>query len=212
MIKKMITAVMILFGLSMSLFPWLYINHAECFFIPNVCDNGESAFISVTVPVSTLGVSIADGACFYLDSYSCFLGYLKEYEAGNMESREALIKAHENIKAADDIYKKIIEVSATYSYNETAIDRLKSFDYDTFGKTFDLNPRVFEQVRVLLSKGDVRGVFREIKNRFRVIAGYLSTSETNGIPEKNDLWRLNQVYAETLLFGQYAAEIFDRCR
>jgi len=212
MIKKMITTVLILFGFSIFLYPLMYMNHAECFFIPNVCDNGESATISVTVPVSTFGVSIADGACFYLDSYSCFLGYLKEYEAGNMESREALIKACENIKAADDIYKKIIEVSATYSYNDTAIDRLKSFDYDTFGKTFDLNPRVFGHVRVLLSKGDVRGVFREIRNRFRVIAGYLSASETDSIPGKTDLWRINQYYAETLLFGQYAAEIFDRCR
>jgi len=212
MIKKMILAVMIIFGLSISLFPWLYSNHGECFFIPSECSGGKSASASDSVPVSMLGILIEDGACSYLDSYSYFLGYLKEYEAGNSYAKYSLVKAYESITTADDIYKKIIEGAAGYPYNETAIDRLKSFDYDTYSKTFDLNPRVFSQLRGLLAKGDVRGVFQEIEKRFRTLAEYLVTSRTGIIPEKTGLWRINQAYAETLLFGQYAAEIFDQCR
>ena len=212
MIKKMILAVMIIFGFSISLFPLMYMNHGGCFFIPNECDSGKSASDSNAVPVSMLGVLIEDGACSYLESYSYFLGYLKEYEAGNSYAKYSLLKAYESITTADDIYKKIIEISAGYPYNETAIDRLKNFDYDTYSKTFDLNPRIFSQLRGLLAKGDVRGVFQEIEKRFQAIAGYLVTSRTGIIPEKTGLWRINQAYAETLLFGQYAAEIFDQCR
>jgi len=204
MIKKMISTVMIFFGLSISLFPWMYMNQGECFFMSIECSGGKSD--------STLGVMIENGACSSLESYSYFPGYLKEYEAGNIDQKEALVKAYESITAADDIYKKIIEISATYSYNETAIDRLKNFDYDTYGKTFDLNPRVFAQVRRLLANGNIRGFFQEIEKRFRALAGYLVTSRTDIIPEKTGLWRINQAYAETLLFGQYAAEIFDQCR
>jgi len=195
----------------MDVFESRSLNQGECFFVSIECSGGKDASIPGSFPVSMLGTLIADGACSYMDSYSCFLAYLKEYEAGNSDQKNALFKAYENIIAADDIYIKIIEVSATYSYKETAIDRLKNFDYDTYGKTFDLNPRVFAQVRRLLAKGDVRGLFQEIEKRFRTLAGYLVTSRTEIIPEKTDLWRINQTYAETLLFGQYAAEIFDQC-
>jgi hypothetical protein len=28
-------------------------------------------------------------------------------------------------------------------------------------------------------------------------------------PDLNSIWRLNQLFSETLLFGQYAAEVFQ---
>ena len=212
MVKKMMWAILFLFCLSIFLFPWLYANHGECFFIPNECEQGQSLSASSAVPVTTLGSLIVSGAWAYLDSYSCFLDYLKNYETGGSDQKDSLVKAYEKITAADAVYKKLIEEAAGFTYNDTAVDRLKQFDYDSYARTFDPGPRVFTQVRVLLEKGDVRGVFQEISRRIRAIADNLEPQVMNGIPGTGDLWRLSQAYAETLLFGQYAAEIFDRCR
>jgi hypothetical protein len=208
MIKKIIPAILLLACFSMTLFPIMYANHGECFFIESECGAGISLPTSTADPGSSLGDLIVSGAC----SYSSFLAYLKEYEAGRSDQKESLDKAYEAITAANTFYKKLTRESAGFPYNEPAVSRLKQFDYESYAKTLDLVPRVFNQVRVLLAKGDVRGVFQEIAWRTQSIADKLGPAAMNSVPGDIELWRLSQAYAETLLFGQYAAEIFERCR
>jgi hypothetical protein len=212
MVKRMMWAVLFLFGFSIFLFPWMYANHGECFFIPNECEAGQSFSSPENVPGTILGDMIVSGACAYLDSYSFFLNYLTDYEAGRSNQKEDLVKAYEKISAAVSIYKKLCREAAEFPYNDSAVDRLKQFDYPTYAGTNDLMPRVFAQVRVLLENGDVKGIFQEIARRVRVIADKLGPAAMNSVPGDIELWRLSQAYAETLLFGQYAAEIFERCR
>ena len=63
-----------------------------------------------------------------------------------------------------------------------------------------------------LGTGDVRGIYHKILSDSQVIIDKLtvvkSVIDTGSLPETSDLWRLNQLYSDTQLLGQYAAEVF----
>ncbi|MCP4219799.1 MAG: hypothetical protein GY765_34525 [bacterium] len=98
-------------------------------------------------------------------------------------------------------------------YNQGVIKTLAAFDYDRFQKKHHLIKDVFKDVRALLVKGDVRGVYSRISSDMEKI--YYDLEDVNHylvwntIPSNEKMWDLNQQCAKTLLFGQYVARIFD---
>ncbi len=63
-----------------------------------------------------------------------------------------------------------------------------------------------------LGKGDVRGFFgRLLSDTDEILIKLYSIKvmvEADVFPDLSTLWRVNQDYAETILFGQFAAEVF----
>jgi hypothetical protein len=115
------------------------------------------------------------------------------------------------MEKAKENYEFLKQIADTTPYNPVVIDKLLSFDYSGFCRERGLNKDAFEDVKQFLGKGDARGVFNKILTDTTVILNSLNTIKISvdmkRFPLLSNLWRLNQRFAETLLFGQYCAEV-----
>ncbi|MCP5107333.1 MAG: hypothetical protein GY950_28360 [bacterium] len=122
-------------------------------------------------------------------------------------------RAVENMEQAKAHYVNLKQAADRTPYNQEVISLLVSFDYKTFKKERGLNSAVFRYVKKYLRRGDVRGVFSRLLAKTGVILDKLyrvkEYTDSEKFPELSLLWRLNQDYSETILFGQHAAEIFQ---
>lgn len=92
------------------------------------------------------------------------------------------------------------------------IERLKYFDYVGFKESRGLNKEKFSDVEKYLSNGDVRGAFSKIVSNCEklssMLQSLLKSSESGVFPDlKTVLWA-NNLFSDTLVFGQYCAEVF----
>jgi hypothetical protein len=75
-----------------------------------------------------------------------------------------------------------------------------------------LNPTIFQQVEDFLKQGHIRELFQQAYIDSSKILEKLKEIQTNlESGKKVDIskhWRLNQLYLEFALFGQYTSEVF----
>jgi len=92
------------------------------------------------------------------------------------------------------------------------IAKLLVFDYESSRETNGLNRDIFYRVKKYLVKGDVTGLYVLLESDMASIIRQLQTVKTSldagTLPGLSLLWRLNQTYSESLLTGQYTAEVF----
>ncbi len=165
-----------------------------------------------------LGQLVIEGAGFFLQSNSDYQLFLKKVELSGIvevntnEILEVLDKAVKNMELAKQTYEQLLQLTAALEYNPTARERLRDFDYSGYCKKNRLNRPVFRQVEKLLKAGDVRGCYQRCYNAVGVILDKLNdiktVVESGNLPVIPACWRLNQLYLETGLFGQYASEVF----
>jgi hypothetical protein len=158
------------------------------------------------------------GAGYYLDAHSYFITFLNRVELSELrginynEWNQLVNSALSNIKNAKDTFSLLIEVAESTPYNQTVISKLMTFDYDYYLNEHKLNSVIFNYVENYLKQGDIRGVHKriysdviEIENLLTSIKGELSLFK---MPELSNLWKINEKFSETLIFGQYVARIF----
>jgi hypothetical protein len=118
----------------------------------------------------------------------------------------------DNLRLARENYARLIQIAEKTPYNPEVIDRLKHFSYDIYMKTFNLNPAVFAAVRGYLEKGDITGCFKHFYYRLTMMEMMLmviqSEISVQRIPTLQLLWKINEVGAETSLFGSFTARVF----
>jgi len=114
---------------------------------------------------------------------------------------------------ANTLYAQLLEKANRTPYCYETLFKLFFFDYYGFQAKRNLNPRVFREVINYLSYGDIRGVYSILyKRTVKILADLenLNIAVNDGtLPDMRQMWSLNQYYAETLLFGQYVAEVFN---
>lgn len=163
---------------------------------------------------------IIEGAAYFLQSQADFLAFLNRVEMSELkgmnydEVEELLGRAMTNMEAARDAYLRLNKTANATPYKMAAIDRLKAFDYDGFQRECQLNPDLFGKVRRLLAFGNVRGVFKILSIKTgRILNNMRQLKQDVGarrFPNLKRTWRLNHLFLETKLFGQYAAQVFYR--
>jgi len=130
----------------------------------------------------------------------------------NDELIDPLDNALEQMKLAYTTYVKLNQLAYNTPYNPLVIDALKNFNYDGFRAEYNLNGEIFSEVKAYLGKGDIRGVYRKVMWDTAQLIGLL-----NRVKEKleagvflplKEVWKLNQAYSQSLLFGQYIAQVF----
>jgi hypothetical protein len=91
------------------------------------------------------------------------------------------------------------------------INYLLSFNYNRFLNERGLISDIFKLVETFLGTGNVRGVFDLLlKNTENILDKLYSLKESvdaDTFPNILILWRVNQDYIETILFGQYTSEV-----
>jgi hypothetical protein len=97
-------------------------------------------------------------------------------------------------------------------YNQGVINKLLSFDYDSFQEQNGLLKDVFSEVKSYLVDGDVRGIYNRTSAYFDTIINTLETIKgelyAGKVPGNAHMWNLNQICAKVHMFGQYVARIF----
>lgn len=168
----------------------------------------------------SLETDIVEGAGYFLMSYSDILLFLNKIEISDLEGtnysqlRTIIDRAVVNMDQAKLVYISLIQMAETTPYNQQVINQLITFDYTGFQQEKALNGTVFKEAEQFLKKGDVRGLYAQLLLETEMILSRMATIKSaldvDKFPQLSDLWRLNQKTCETLLLGQYTAEVFYR--
>jgi hypothetical protein len=170
----------------------------------------------------TLRECVIEGAGYFLESYSDYLLFLNKVELAELkgfdwgELRFILERVIEKLEYANDLMGQLKEKAEATPYNQVIIDELLNFDYDAFLEQEKLNESVFKQVKAFLSKGKIREMYgqallhtRDILFSANVIKERM---EEGAFPEISNLHALNETYVQSLLFGKYAAQVFQKIK
>lgn len=162
---------------------------------------------------------IAEGSGYYLAAQSDVQKLLEAVELQDSKGidyvalHDILSSAKADIKKAIECYDKLVKEAEITPYNETVIARLMSFDYQNYMDKNGFNSVIFSQVADFLKRGDITGLLkktrsdlRSIELKLEAINGQLYLNRMSSI---SDFRRLNEKFAETSLFGSYAASVFS---
>jgi hypothetical protein len=175
--------------------------------------------IGFEAPGSTgIRTYVIEAAGGYLNSHSDLLLLLNRIEMEEIngidyaELQQVINNAVVHMENAREKYNDLTQFADSTPYDQPTITALMGFDYASFQESKGLNSVIFNKVKSYLSGGDVRGLYHQLLADTQAILDQLtlikSDVDAEVIPENSDLWQVNQSYCETLLFGQYAAEIF----
>ena len=118
-----------------------------------------------------------------------------------------------NIEKAVETYSNLIKKAEVTPYDETVINKLMVFDYKGFSEENGLNSIIFAECEEFLKTGDITGLFREVHADLKDIAGVLEEIKEeiskNSVPKIPGLWKLNEKFAYTSIFGSYVARVFN---
>ena len=192
---------------------WSY--NRSCMAFPNQCEEPGNQSSTAT---PTLGQLIIDAAGFYLKSTSDYQLLLREIELSgnpgiNVSVLEEFINnAVGNLELANSTYYQLWQTSKYLEYDPVILEKLHRFNYSGYQAAHQLNPAIFKQVTGFLKAGDIRGSYERAYQATGEILARIKTLKTNldknTLPNIPDCWRLNQLFLETELFGQYVAEVF----
>jgi hypothetical protein len=160
---------------------------------------------------------VIDGAGYFLEAYSNTLLLMKKIEWSSKEGLKTdelkLLVDHalKNMEAAREAYDNLTRAADNTPYNPAIIEKLKAFDYDTFQKANGLNPETFASVKAYLGNGEIRKLYYDFSSTIDEIAGLLKQVKVqidagNFTPVK-EIWKLNGLFSESLLFGQYVSQV-----
>lgn len=192
----------------------IYFNKSEICF-NNV--SGVGGEIAV-VKCNALRCYVIDGAGYFLDSHSDYLRFLQRIEVGERNGldynqlRLDLDSAIDKMLNAKDIYLQLKQTADMTPYNPTVLDQLLNFNYHVFRVENQLNEPIFARVRFFLCNGAIREMYGEIlvqiENILNIADHIKERIDVGEFPLLSDLYRLNESYSESLLFGEYTARVF----
>lgn len=165
---------------------------------------------------------VIEGTGYFLESYSDFLLLLNKVEMTELQGCDfnellfLLNNAIEKMLYANEVYFQLKQKTDMTSYNPVIISKLLNFDYDAFADRKGLIKSIFREVKAFLSKGKIREMYEEALSHTQGILNIAMIIKTNleeGVsPEVSDLHDLKEAYSHFMLFGEYAANIFQKIK
>jgi hypothetical protein len=184
-----------------------------------IANRGEEGYNDDGEKIAPIKSMIVEGASNYLTAYSDYLLFLNQVELsgennpGYDEMQTLLNRCLEKLQKAKTAYLSINQTTVNTPYNLEMIYRLIFFNYDLFQWERGLNPNIFKEVKKYLSTGNVNGIFDRLLSASETlilkVTALKDTADACKFPDLYTIWRVNQLFSETLLFGQYAAEVFQ---
>jgi hypothetical protein len=178
-----------------------------CRAFPNQCDEGDG----VSTQALNLEQLIIEAAGYFLQSNSDYQLVLKKIELNETGLIDSIDQTIQNMTNANALYFEIWETSKFLEYDPVVIEKLSQFDYYGYKVENNLNP-IFQKVEDFLKPGHARELLQQAYIDTSKILKKLKdiqTSLESGIKvDISNYWRLNQLYLDYALFGQYASEVF----
>ena len=204
---KTIVIAIIFTSLSLNMYGF-WVSNQGCRAFPDQCGDEDG----ISTQSLSLGQLIIDAAGHFLQSNSDYQLVLKRIELSESGLIDSINQTIQGMTNANALYFDIWETSKTLDYDPIVLALLYKFDYYGYGMENNLNPSIFQQVEDLLKTGHVREVFKKhfedsskILEKLKEIKTKLEAGKTVDI---SDYWRLNQLYLDFALFGQYTSEVF----
>ncbi len=195
--------------------PWFVFNEIETAFCEECTPDGIQA-----QSVLPMGQVVVYGADSFLESYSSLLSLLRQVETSNVKNLDnnqflqTLDNSIQNMENAISFYGELKQIAAVTPYRNAVVRKLQHFDYAGFEEQAGLNPQIFARVKAFLGTGNIRGSFTAMYEDTRNILDGLNNLKNSIDPDTlvSQLWNLNQMYANTSLFGQYIAQVIIQSR
>ncbi len=207
---KIIIVAMVFVTLSSYIYGFIVFNQGCSPFL-NQCTNANGENISPNQGIN-IGQLIIESAGYFLQSNSDYQIALKKIELNETGVIDSIGQAIQSMATAKKKYLEIWETSKYLEYDPLVIEKLSQFDYKGYQIENNLNPVIFQKVENFLKQGHVRELFQQafidsskILETLKAIRVSLESRKTVDI---SSYWRLNQLYLEFALFGQYASEVF----
>lgn len=210
MIRSILSITLIIL-LSMGLSGVIILNGTDSTY--NSSGSGDK--YNSNYPIKSL---IIVGASHFLESSSNFQAFLREIELADIsgpdyEKMKRILNASAvSIQVASSTYAELKSLSETIPYNQEIIDKLKSFDYESFKEGKKLNPQIFQIVKKYLSQGYVSELYGEMLSNTLEISEDLknikNAIDKNNYPDIWLVWGVYQKYTDSQLFGMYVSMIF----
>jgi hypothetical protein len=187
------------------------------------CNNSDGAYNGIGdglgAPTSPIAQYIAEGAGYFLDSYSCTLQFMTKVELASQrgmnypELSQLLDAAIINMEQARYTYRLLKETADNTPYNPAVIQALKNFNYNRYCEINCLNKEIFTGVKSYLSSGRVTEIYGKLLSDMGIMVNLLQSVkkniDNNLFPPVKAVRKLNQTYSTSLLFGQYVAGVFE---
>jgi hypothetical protein len=208
--KKILTFLLCVFLIvfSIGVYPAI-VGNEICRAYPNQCDSTNNSGVG-DFASSDYNLSVADfvkiAAYYFLDSKSNWISFTREFELEGKCNQYYLDEAVFSIERSHHTYQMLCYFIQNLSYNQEIIEKLKTFDYETFQETNVLNKEIFSRVKEFLKNGDIKGVFHEFVNETYNIMTLLEQYEKAQNLEK--IWEISHKFSEFELFGQYLTRVF----
>ncbi|MCU0288934.1 MAG: hypothetical protein MUF15_21380 [Acidobacteria bacterium] len=168
---------------------------------------------------NSIDTYIEIGGGYFLKSHSDILLFMNKIEMSNIngsnynEWQNILNSALNNLRKAKNTYAILIKTAEATPYNHDVIAKLESFDYASFAALNNLNGILFKEVEQNLGAGKVTECYKNAYARMCNIEKFLSAISSEVVlqkmPDISMLWKVNNLYAETLITGQYVAMVFS---
>ncbi len=202
---KVIVGIGILVFFSQYSFSWWVCN------TPPIIFNGDD------YSQTSLDNYVINGAGYFLEAYSNTLLLMKKIEWSNKEGLKVdefnllVDRALKNMESAREAYGNLTRAADNTPYNQAIIEKLKVFDYDAFQKENGLNPEVFSTVKTYLGSGEIRKLYHDFSSTIDEITSLLKQVkgkfEIGNFTPIKEIWKLNNSFSESLLFGQYVSQV-----
>jgi len=188
----------------------------------------QGVFSLVIVNESDIGFSgpekvairgnVIEGAGYFLKAQAGMLLLSNGLELAEIQGHdysgwnELVDEAILNLENAWATYAALANMSDNVPYDPGIQDTLVGFDYTAFQQAHPVNSIIFAEVKTFLQVGDIRGVYRRLRDDTGYILSVLNEIKgmisAHTFPKAEDIWEANQAFSMTLLFGQYTAQIF----
>lgn len=194
----------------------LFSNHSDSAF--NVSNSISSVDGDKLAHFDTIGQLIIKGAEYFFKAQADINILSEKVELSDLYSVDyySMLKtvniAMDNMNMAQYYYQELQYIANGTLYNPTVIDKLVTFDYDSFQEQNNLIKDIFSEVKGYLKNGSVRGIYSHTSSYFDTLTNTLETIKrelhSGEVPSNIHMWNLNQTCARAHMFGQYAAMIF----
>jgi len=225
-----VLGLVLVFSLSIFGYSALGYNWRECLAAPGcTCTlqgaQGAQGAQGSTGTTGTQGITAilkaytVDSAGNFFDSSANYLDFLYQVEMSDLkggcsnEMKSAFYKALDSMKKARAAYAKVKRASKNIPFDPVMMERLQRFDYDGFQVKNELWKTTFDKVKGFLVTGDIDGLDDAVLANMDRVLGLLNRQKDSirkgKLPDIQLLWRANDAYAESHLFGQYISQIIS---
>jgi hypothetical protein len=205
-----LSLIIIIFSLCVSLYPRISSNGSG----GGYGDPGDGESAGANPTIENL---VVEGAGYYLQGNSYIQSFLNQVELQDLkgidylEMQRLVDSALANITNARLTYEKLVSKAEATPYNPVVIEQLKSFDYNSFMLVNRLNETIFKKAAGYLGNGDITGAFRHVLAVVRDMEFLLTAVKTGMDFNRLEIyWQLNELCAETTLFGSFIARVFHQ--